>query len=147
MNKLIITCLCFCVFSHTLVSADSVDAELLIHDIGVTRILSPPEGGIPPGDYDWIVRIQNLGDYTETFDVVAEIYDTASMVQLFYQPYTLTDFPAGGDTALHYNTTIVVPNYYYCEVIAQIVDDNLANNMRTVNSFVPESLGQHIYSL
>jgi hypothetical protein len=102
-------------------------------------------GGVPAGDYDWIARIQNLGDFPETGIVSAVIYDTVGMIQIFSQTYTLTDFPPGGDTALDFGATITVPNYYYCEVMAGFGDDNPANDTLTVNSYVPDSLGQHIY--
>jgi hypothetical protein len=127
----------------------SIDATVSggFHDIGVTRILSPPMGGVPPGDYDWIFRVQNLGDYYETGDILATIWDTVSMTQIFSQGYTLTNFPPGGDTAIDCNTSITIPSYYYCYVYAGIGDDNPANDTLTVNSYVPESLGQHIYSI
>jgi hypothetical protein len=102
-------------------------------------------GGVPAGDYDWIARIRNLGDYPETGDIIATIYDTVGMIQIFNQTYTLTNFPPGGDTAIDFGATITVPNYYYCEVIAGFGDDNPANDTLTVNSYVPDSLGQHIY--
>lgn len=116
-----------------------------MHDIGVTRILSPPLGGVPAGDYDWIVRVQNLGNFAETGTVSGIIYDTASMVPIFTEYHTLSDFPAGADTALCFNTTITVPNYYYCAVEAVFGDDNPANDTMSVNSFVPQQLGQRIY--
>jgi hypothetical protein len=131
--------------SVTQASADSTEADLLIHDIGVTRILSPPMGGVPQGAYDWIVRIQNLGDYIETFTISANVYDTVGMVHIFTETETLTNFPPGGDTAVQFNATIPVPNDYYSVVVAGIVDDNPANDTLTVNSFVPDTLGQHIY--
>jgi len=115
------------------------------HDIGVTRILSPPMGGVPSGDYDWIARIQNLGEFPETGDIHAYIYDTSGMIIIFEETHTLTNFPAGGDTAIQFNTTIVVPNYSHCVVIVEMDDDNPTNDTLKVNSFVPESLGQHIY--
>jgi hypothetical protein len=125
----------------------SLDATVYAaeHDIGVTRILSPPMGGVPAGDYDFIARIQNLGDFSETGDISAVIWDTVGMVQIFSQTYTLANFPPGGDTAIDFGATITVPNYYYCEVLAGFGDDNPANDTLTVNSYVPESLGQRIY--
>lgn len=145
MRKLIVVLLCLYAYSNTLMSAEPPEVGLQIHDIGVTRILSPPMGGVPPGDYDWIVRIQNLGDFPETGDIHATIYDTIGMTIIFSQTYTLTNFPPGGDSAIHFNTTIAVPNYYYCEVMAGFGDDNPTNDTLTVNSYVPDSLGQHIY--
>ena len=128
-----------------LYSAGTSKDNLLIHDIGITRILSPPMGGVPPGDYDWIVRVQNLGDFPETGNIHAYIWDTVGMTIIFDQYYTLTNFPPGGDTAIQFNTIIPVPNYYYCEAIAGFGDDNPANDTLTVRSFVPDTLGQHIY--
>ncbi len=102
-------------------------------------------GGVPAGDYDWIARIQNLGDFPETRVVSATIWDTVGMIMIFQRTYVLTDFPPGADTALDFDGTITVPNYYYCEVVAGFGDDNPTNDTLTVNSYVPESLGQHIY--
>jgi hypothetical protein len=129
-------------------SADPVHTEQRTYDIGVTRILSPPEGGIPPGVYDFSARIQNLGDYPATFDFVANVYDTVGMTLVFTQTYTLTDFPPGGDTAFHFGTGIFpVPlESYLGEVyLLNLYDDNPANDIRYTNYFVPDTLGQHIY--
>ncbi len=126
---------------------DELSVERATHDIGITRILSPPMGGVPPGDYALIVRVQNLGDRAATFDVIADIWNSSRTAQVFTQTYTLTGFLPGADTALQYNTKVAIPNDDYCEVRALVADDNMRNNTLAVNTFVPESLGQHIYSI
>ena len=122
-------------------------ADTGYHDVGVTRILSPPEGGIPPGVYDFAARIQNLGDYTESFDVQAAIYDTVGMNIIWSNTYMVSNFPSGADSAFHFVSGIfTIPTETYVgEVVLGITDDNPSNDTAYTNCFVPESLGQHIY--
>ncbi|MCK4941501.1 hypothetical protein KAS45_05360, partial [candidate division WOR-3 bacterium] len=55
------------------------------HDVGCTAVISPPEGSTAPADYDVIGEIWNFGGTDETFDVVANVYDTVGMVNIFTQ--------------------------------------------------------------
>ncbi|MBE0432005.1 T9SS type A sorting domain-containing protein [candidate division WOR-3 bacterium] len=147
MKRFVATFVYLCVLSIAFVSADPLEAAPQIHDVGVTRILSPPEGGIPPGTYDFTARIQNLGDYVESFDIVANIWDTVCMVPIFIGYHTISDFPAGADTALQFASDIffIPMEAYVGEVIILISDNNPANDTAYTNYFVPESLGQLIY--
>jgi hypothetical protein len=135
--------------NSTLFSTEHHNTDLQIHDIGVTRILSPPEGGIPLGSYDFTARIQNLGDYMESFVVVANIYDTVPWSLIFTAVDTINNFSTGADTALQFapNIFVIPMNYYLGEVIILISDDNPSNDTAYTNYFIPESLGQHIYSI
>jgi len=96
------------------------------HDVGCTEITSPPDGFVmPPYDYDVIGRIRNFGGAAETFDVVANVYDTLDSWNLiFTQTVTFTDFPIAGDSLHNFGlVTFEEDKVYYTEIYTTLSGD------------------------
>jgi hypothetical protein len=115
----------------------SIDAIIGVHDVGCAGIISPPEGSVPPGDYDIIARIRNYGHFIETFDITANVYDTTDSWNLIFNgTVTLIDFPVGGDTNVNFGiVTFEQDKAYYIEVYTQLIgDENPGNDTCTSHS-------------
>lgn len=121
-----------------------------LHDVGVQEVVSPPEGTVVPGDYDVTGRVRNYGDFDETFDVVATVWDTTGMAVVF-GPTTvnLASFPAGGDTNLVFGQVTFDPDaYYYTEIYTDLSgDENPANDTASVFSQTALALGDIIFEM
>jgi len=113
-----------------------------VHDVGCASVVSPPEGSmVPAADYDVIGQICNHGDYVETFDVTAHVYDTLDSWNLIFDAtVTLTDFPIGADSNVNFGTvTFNSDKVYYTEIYTELVDANPGNDTSAIytNTFAP----------
>ncbi|UCG92577.1 MAG: T9SS type A sorting domain-containing protein [candidate division WOR-3 bacterium] len=112
----------------------SINAVLAQHDAVCYPVYSPSGGIIPPGDYDVTARIRNFGDYTETFNVTANVYDTTDAWNLVHtQMVALTDFPPDGDSIVNFGSVNLGESVYYTEVYTALAgDNNPANDTSSV---------------
>jgi hypothetical protein len=74
------------------------------HDVGCTEIVGLADGPISPGAYDIKGRIKNLGLNAETFDAIAEVWDTDASTMLWTNSATFTSFPVGGNTVHNFGS-------------------------------------------
>jgi len=120
------------------------------HDVGCTRVVSPPAGGIPPGNYDVIGRIQNFGENAETFDATATVYDTTggAPTPIWSQTVTLINLPVGADTNVNFGM-ITLPDFpILVEICTQLNgDQDPSNDICYSGSFIPSTLGQVIFEI
>jgi hypothetical protein len=113
---------------------DAFEAE---HDVGCASVVSPPAGDlIAAGDYDVIGQIINPGDYLETFDATAHVYDTLDSWNLVFNvTVTLIDFPIGADSNLNFGTvTFEDDKVYYTEIYTELIDANPGNDTSAIYS-------------
>lgn len=118
-------------------------------DIAIADITSPPAGPIPPGDYNVVAQVTNLGATSETFDVIATVYDTTnSWNVIFTQTITLTDFPSGADTTHDFGmATLGADAVFYTEVYHTLTDDNAANDTMGIFSRTQLALGDVVFEM
>lgn len=95
------------------------------HDVGTFAVISPPGDTLSPGDYDIIGWIHNFGDFSETFDATANVYDTTGGVWnlIFTQTLTLTDFPVNADSLVTFGTVSCDPENSYTEIFTHLIGD------------------------
>jgi hypothetical protein len=120
----------------------------LAHDVGCAAVVSPPEGSTAPADYDVIGEIWNYGSSDETFDVVANVYDTVGMVNIFTQTINLT-LTAGADTNLDFGqVTFGSDMYFYTEIYTMLAGDaDPSNDTSAIYSWTALGLGDVVFEL
>jgi hypothetical protein len=118
------------------------------HDVGCFDVVSPAAGTVAPGNYDVIGWIRNVGGASETFDVVAHVYDTVGMVLIFDQTINLT-LDAGSDTNLDFGQVTFDPDkYFYTEIYTMLGgDEDPGNDTSSVYSWTAIGLGDVIFEL
>jgi hypothetical protein len=120
------------------------------HDVGCQGVVSPPSGSVTPGNYDVTGRIRNFGDFVETFDATATVYDTVTGNPVFGpQTVTLTNFAVGGDSNVTFGQVTFVPDsWYYTEIFTLLVgDENPSNDTCSCYSTTAMSQGDVIFEL
>ncbi|MCK4226248.1 hypothetical protein KAX29_05090, partial [candidate division WOR-3 bacterium] len=129
----------------------TIDAEIYVpdHDVGVSAVMSPPEGRVGTGDYDVIGSIHNYGSNPETFDVTAIVYDTTDAWNLiFTEAITLTDFPAGADSSHNFGTVNFADDkVFYTEIYTQLIDDDPGNDTASIYSRTKLYMGDVIFEM
>ena len=108
----------------------SINARVAEHDVGCNAITSPPEGNmIPAGNYDVIGNIRNFGDFAETFDATAEVYDTTTWTQVFSYTVTLTAFAPDAESLVTFGNVALGEDLVYQTIIyTELTDDNPGND-------------------
>jgi hypothetical protein len=106
------------------------------HDVGCFAVVSPPEGRVDPDVYDVVGLIRNVGTNVETFDIVANVYDTHTSALVFSQTINLT-LTAGGDTNVDFGQITFDPEKYYSTKIFTLLplDMNSTNDTSTALSW------------
>jgi hypothetical protein len=116
----------------------AIDATPCIpdHDVGCLAVVSPPEGRVDPYEYDVIGWVCNLGTNDETFDAVANVYDTSGMAMVFNQTVNLT-LAAGADSNINFGqVTFWQEVYYLTEIFTTLqLDTNSSNDTSHVISW------------
>jgi hypothetical protein len=128
---------------------DNVELQVIAaHDVGCASVVSPPEGSAAPADYDVIGEIWNYGGADETFDVVANVYDTVGMVNIFTQTINLT-LTAGADTNLDFGQVTFGPDmYFYTEIYTMLAGDvDPSNDTSAIYSWTALGLGDVIFEM
>ena len=118
----------------------SIDAELAEHDVGCDQIASPPAGSVVfVGDYDVIGNIKNFGNFTETFGVKADVYDTLDNWNLvFSSTLVLTNFSPGAESLLNFGVVFFGHSDYYTEIYTGLLgDQHPENDTCSIYSHVP----------
>jgi hypothetical protein len=100
------------------------------------------------GNYDVIGQIHNYGAAEETFDVVATVYDTVGMSQIYTQTINLT-LASGGDTNLNFGSVAFGADmYFYTEIYTMLAGDvNPSNDTSAIYSWTALGLGDVIFEL
>jgi len=124
---------------------------VVVHNVGVQEVTSPPEGTVAAGDYDVIGRVRNYGTETETFDVTADVYDTTggAWTNIFNQTVTLTDFPSGGDSLVNFGmVNFADDSYFYTEIYTLLAgDEDPSDDTASVYSQTTMALGDIVFEM
>ena len=118
------------------------------HDVGCDQITSPPAGTTLPGDYDVIGNINLFGDFIETFDATATVYDTlAGWIVVFKTTLTLTNFSPGAESLVNFGMVTLEDNkVYYTEIYTELVGDEHPENDTTTATCETSSQLWKIYA-
>ena len=113
----------------------SIVAELAEHDVGCNQVASPPAGGmVLAGDYDVIGNIKNFGDFIETFDATATVYDTlAGWTVIFKTTLTITNFSPAAESLVNFGmVTLEDDKVFYTEIYTELSDANPGNDTSSI---------------
>jgi hypothetical protein len=104
---------------------------LLIHDVGVTRRVSPPDSVVCWQDYPVWVEVANQGDFTEDFDVICAIMDSNG-VPLLRDTVSVLGLGADSSDTAAFGKTFTVPfrdgAWYNVVLCTELVPDANPSN-------------------
>ncbi len=94
-----------------------------VYDAGCSAVLSPPDGAVSAGSHSVDGRIENYGQYTETFNATADVYETGSSTPFWTSTQSVT-LASGAYSDVNFgNVTLAIDKFFDVVIYTQLGGD------------------------